>query len=174
MDDFACVHVHPRWLENGFRVRVSKHHQVAVLHHLVRKRVKLGKEQALFLFCKNDLILPSELIGVIYRAYSQNGVLDVVFCIENAFGACLQSLSLSHHTNSSTVRHPASSSDPYVSSNHSLMRQRCSVGSSTLESIPLRNTLSSPPSCADHTYAEQKRVIFPSSSCTKRIDLSLE
>lgn len=171
MDDFACVHIHPRWLENGFRVRVSKHHQVAILHHLVRKRVKLGKEQALFLFCRNDLILPSELIGVIYRAYSQNGVLDVVFCIENAFGH----KSLSHHADSSVVRHPASSSDPCIFSNHSLIKKRCSVVSSTLESIPVRNTLSSSnPSSSTHTYAEQKRVILPSSSCTMRIDLSME
>ena len=86
MDQFAVVHLHPQWLEHGFKVRVNKDHPFAVLHACVRQRVNLNKEQAIFLFCHNELVMASETVRRVYVRHAKNGVLDVTFCIENTFG----------------------------------------------------------------------------------------
>lgn len=86
IDRLAVVHLHPQWLEHGFRVRVNPDHSFAVLHAYVRQRVNVKKEQAIFLFCNDELVIASETVRSVHARHAKNGVLDVTFCLENAFG----------------------------------------------------------------------------------------
>jgi len=65
---------------------LDRDHPFAVLHAYVRQRVNVSKEQAIFLFCNNELVIASETVRSIYARHAKNGVLDVTFCLENAFG----------------------------------------------------------------------------------------
>lgn len=55
--------------------------------YVVRKRIKLAPEKAIFLFIKNTLPPTSQLMSAIYEEYkSEDGFLWVTYSGENTFG----------------------------------------------------------------------------------------
>jgi GABA(A) receptor-associated protein len=56
--------------------------------HVIRKKVNIKPEQAIFLFINNNIFPSSELMGTIYKEHkSDDGFLYVTYCLENTFGA---------------------------------------------------------------------------------------
>jgi len=53
---------------------------------VVRRRMKLAPEKAIFLFINNKLYNSSQLISNIYDNNNENGVLYVTYTSENTFG----------------------------------------------------------------------------------------
>lgn len=53
---------------------------------VVRRRMKLAPEKAIFLFINNQLYNSSQLISNIYDNDNDNGVLYVTYTSENTFG----------------------------------------------------------------------------------------
>jgi GABA(A) receptor-associated protein len=66
---------------------VPKHLTVGQFLHVIRKRVKISSEQALYMYCNNELPVHSKLISEIFTQYeNEDGFLYVSVCIENTFG----------------------------------------------------------------------------------------
>lgn len=56
---------------------------------VIRKRIKLGPEQALFIFINNELPSTSTLMSHIYQKHKSDcGFLYVTYSGENCFGSC--------------------------------------------------------------------------------------
>lgn len=58
--------------------------------YVIRKRLTLSPEKAIFLFCKNSIPPTSSLMSVIYERFQdkQDGLLYVTYAGENTFGRC--------------------------------------------------------------------------------------
>jgi GABA(A) receptor-associated protein len=57
--------------------------------HVIRKRVKLAPERAIYIFVNNEIPGTSELISQTYEKHmDEDGFLYVVYSGENTFGAC--------------------------------------------------------------------------------------
>jgi len=60
---------------------------ISQLSFLIRKRINLSPDQALFMFVNNSVLNGSSLIGDIYSDHKQsNGFLYIMYSIENTFG----------------------------------------------------------------------------------------
>jgi len=60
---------------------------IAQFLYIVRKRIKLAPDQAIFLFCNNESIPMSRKFSTLHREMaSADGFLYVVFSLENTFG----------------------------------------------------------------------------------------
>ena len=67
---------------------VPKDFSVAQLLYVVRKRIKIDSQQALFFFCGGALVTTSALLTEMYEKYKDtDGFLYVTYCGENAFGS---------------------------------------------------------------------------------------
>jgi GABA(A) receptor-associated protein len=54
---------------------------------IIRKRIKLTKDQAIFIMVNNILVNQSEIMSSIYKKYkSQNGSLELTYSTESTFG----------------------------------------------------------------------------------------
>ena len=66
---------------------VPKDLTIGQLIHVVRKRIKLQPEKALFLFVNNTIPPTSTLLQVIYEEHkSDDNFLYIQYCFENTFG----------------------------------------------------------------------------------------
>jgi len=66
---------------------VPKELNMSQFCHVVRKRMKLSPEQALFFFINNTIISGSKSIGKLYSELGdKDGFLYIVFSSENTFG----------------------------------------------------------------------------------------
>lgn len=66
---------------------IPKDFIVSQLHLIIRKRVKLDKDKAMFLLCNNCIINNSYTINILYEKYKDNdGFLYISYNTENAFG----------------------------------------------------------------------------------------
>ena len=60
---------------------------VSQLHYIIRKRINLTSEKAIYLFCNNKLISTSESVGNIYNTNkNEDGFLYIEYTSENTFG----------------------------------------------------------------------------------------
>lgn len=60
---------------------------IGQLMYVIRKRIKLTNEQALFLFINGVIPPSSALMNAVYEQYkSEDGFLRVMYCEENTFG----------------------------------------------------------------------------------------
>tara|TARA_Y100000389_G_C17421902_1_gene497206 strand:- start:123 stop:467 length:345 start_codon:yes stop_codon:yes gene_type:complete len=60
---------------------------ISQLHYIVRKKININAEQAIYLFCNNKLISTSETIGNIYnKNKNEDGFLYIEYTAENTFG----------------------------------------------------------------------------------------
>lgn len=59
------------------------------LQYVVRRRLKMGREQALFLLCCNRLVTSSDSARELYAKHQHvdDGLLYITYTLENAFGA---------------------------------------------------------------------------------------
>jgi GABA(A) receptor-associated protein len=56
--------------------------------YIIRKRVKLSSEHALFLFINNTLIAPNTLMSELFhRQKGENGFLNIIYATEATFGS---------------------------------------------------------------------------------------
>lgn len=57
--------------------------------YVIRKRLTLKKEQAIFLFCNNSIPPTSALMSQVYNKYrdKEDGLLYIIFAGENTFGS---------------------------------------------------------------------------------------
>jgi hypothetical protein len=54
---------------------------------IIRKRIKLTQDQAIFIMVNNILVNQSEIMSSIYKKYkSQNGSLELTYSTESTFG----------------------------------------------------------------------------------------
>lgn len=54
----------------------------------VRKHIRIGPEQAIFLYYDNRLLEPNALLGTIYKRYKDpDGFLYITYTTENTFGS---------------------------------------------------------------------------------------
>ena len=54
---------------------------------IIRKRIKLEKEQCLYTFINDKMIAPSELMLTVYKNnVNEDGLLYITYSIENTFG----------------------------------------------------------------------------------------
>ena len=66
---------------------VPKDFSVAQLLYVVRKRIKLKPEEALFFFCGGSIVQTSALLAELYeKSKDADGFLYVYYCGENTFG----------------------------------------------------------------------------------------
>lgn len=66
---------------------VPKDFSVAQLLYVVRKRIKLSPEQAVFFFCNNTIVQSSSLLSELYdKNKDVDGFLYISYCGESAFG----------------------------------------------------------------------------------------
>lgn len=60
---------------------------VGQLVHIVKKRIHITAEQAIFLFCNNNIITSGTTIGELYNNYKDSdGFLYIDYTSENTFG----------------------------------------------------------------------------------------
>jgi GABA(A) receptor-associated protein len=61
---------------------------LAQFTYVIRKKINLKPEQAIFLFINNNVLPSSELMGTIYQEHKDtDGFLYVTYCLENTFGS---------------------------------------------------------------------------------------
>jgi len=56
--------------------------------YVIRKRLTLSQEKAIFLFCKNSIAPTASLMSAVYDRYrdKQDGMLYIIYAGENTFG----------------------------------------------------------------------------------------
>ena len=60
--------------------------------YVIRKRIKLAPEKAIFIFCNKDLPHTADLMQRVYETHkAEDGFLYVEYSGENTFGATLES-----------------------------------------------------------------------------------
>lgn len=61
---------------------------VGQFQYVIRKRIKLSPDRALFLFINSTLVCNSEIMGSVYEKYKSetDGFLHVVYSCESTFG----------------------------------------------------------------------------------------
>jgi len=60
---------------------------VSQLHYIIRKRININPEKAIYLFCNNKLISTSETVSNIYNTdKNEDGFLYIEYTAENTFG----------------------------------------------------------------------------------------
>lgn len=57
---------------------------------IIRKRIRLGPEKALFLFVGNTIPVASQTMGEVNQHYARNGYLEVFYTGESVFGTSCQ------------------------------------------------------------------------------------
>lgn len=82
-------------LSDKTKFLVPKHLTVGQFLHVIRKRVKISSEQALYIYCNNKLPVHSKLMSEIFTHYeNEDGFLYVSVCVENTFGCVTKNKSL--------------------------------------------------------------------------------
>lgn len=70
-----------------YNLLVPKHITIAEINSVIRKKLKITKEQAIFLFVEQDIICPNCVAEEIYYHYKDNdGFLYIQYTFENTFG----------------------------------------------------------------------------------------
>jgi len=60
---------------------------VSQLHYIIRKRININAEKAIYLFCNNKLISTSDTVGNVYNINkNEDGFLYIEYTAENTFG----------------------------------------------------------------------------------------
>jgi GABA(A) receptor-associated protein len=63
---------------------------VGQFHYVIRKRIKLAPEKALFLFCSNSIPPNASLMSTVYEEQKdEDGFLYIQYSGESTFGACI-------------------------------------------------------------------------------------
>jgi hypothetical protein len=74
---------------------VPKHFTVGQCLHVIRKRIKISSEEALYLHCNNELPVHSKLMSEFFTQYEDDdGFLYVSVSVENTFGCVTKNKSL--------------------------------------------------------------------------------
>ena len=87
---FVHVHRSPRCTDiphlDKFKFIVPRDMTVGSFLFVVRRRMQLPPEKALFLFVNNTLPTSSSLISAIYAEHATKGILQMYYAGENTFG----------------------------------------------------------------------------------------
>lgn len=64
---------------------------VGQFHYVIRKRIKLAPEKALFLFCSNSIPPNASLMSTVYEEQKdEDGFLYIQYSGESTFGDCIE------------------------------------------------------------------------------------